>query len=557
MGDSGALLLGFVLAALSVQGLLKTAATVALFFPLLVLAVPIVDTTFVVARRLKHGQRVFEGDQAHLHHRFLRRGFSQPRAAVTIWAWCASLAAAALATRFIPFRAHGVWHTWPTSRAAAIALVALGFSIYVVYVLEIVKVANPYTPPRRRRGVRRRRDVLATRRRPASVRGTFVSEPRLGYARLDEGRQDVVEGLAEELDRMAGAGEHGALGAEALLEHVADRVERLAVRARDDELRERRRGELVERDLGRPTDSARPSASARPGAARGRARRAAAARSPRRGTRAGTPPARAGRSPRAPSTRARELVGRRIRRARPRARAARPPSASARAPGSAPRRRARSRRRTSARRGARPARGTARATPPRPRSRPRSTSGPGGKPRRFGIDQLEALGERPLGRPGGVAVDDAAVHEEDARTRHAAIVERARSRRVFAERRRSDVSQARGRSAILAAPMQAASPSSFEPAGAGGLLLAVLVALHRRRAPRRLGSPARRASAPCSAPSSASSAGSSPSTAAIEACSDVRHAVLHAAARAGAPAACARAAARSSSLALPVFLLAG
>jgi UDP-GlcNAc:undecaprenyl-phosphate GlcNAc-1-phosphate transferase len=148
MGDSGALLLGFVLAALSVQGLLKTAATVALFFPLLVLAVPIVDTTFVVARRLRHGQKVFEGDQAHLHHRFLRRGFSQPRAAVTIWAWCLSLAAAALATRFIPFRAHGVWHTWPTVGAGAIALVALSFSIYVVYVLEIVKVANPY----RRRG---------------------------------------------------------------------------------------------------------------------------------------------------------------------------------------------------------------------------------------------------------------------------------------------------------------------------------------------------------------------------------------------------------------------
>ena len=144
MGDSGALLLGFVLAALSVQGLLKTAATVALFFPLLVLAVPIVDTTFVVARRLRHGQKVFEGDQAHLHHRFLRRGFSQPQAALTIWGWCTALAAAALATRFIPFRAHGVWHLWPTIAAATIALIAIGFSIYVVYVLEIVKVANPY-----------------------------------------------------------------------------------------------------------------------------------------------------------------------------------------------------------------------------------------------------------------------------------------------------------------------------------------------------------------------------------------------------------------------------
>jgi UDP-GlcNAc:undecaprenyl-phosphate GlcNAc-1-phosphate transferase len=142
MGDSGALLLGYVLAAVSVQGLLKTAATVALFFPLLVLAVPIVDTTFVVARRLKHGERIFEADQAHLHHRFLRRGFSQRRAAVTIWAWCITLAAAAFATRFVPFRAHGVWHLWWTLLAAAIGLAAVLFSIYVVYVLEIVKLGN-------------------------------------------------------------------------------------------------------------------------------------------------------------------------------------------------------------------------------------------------------------------------------------------------------------------------------------------------------------------------------------------------------------------------------
>src|SRR5207253_926719 len=102
MGDSGALLLGYVLAAVSVQGLLKTAATVALFFPLLVLAVPIVDTTFGVVRRLKHGERIFEPDQAHLHHRLLRRGCSERRATMTTWSWCGTLAAAALGTRFLP-----------------------------------------------------------------------------------------------------------------------------------------------------------------------------------------------------------------------------------------------------------------------------------------------------------------------------------------------------------------------------------------------------------------------------------------------------------------------
>ena len=100
MGDSGALLLGFVLGALSVQGLLKTAAVATLLFPLLVLAVPIIDTSFVVAKRLKYGRPVYGADRSHLHHRFMNIGFSQPRAALTMWAWCGILAGAALATRF-------------------------------------------------------------------------------------------------------------------------------------------------------------------------------------------------------------------------------------------------------------------------------------------------------------------------------------------------------------------------------------------------------------------------------------------------------------------------
>jgi UDP-GlcNAc:undecaprenyl-phosphate GlcNAc-1-phosphate transferase len=150
MGDSGALALGFLLAALSVQGLLKTASTVVLMLPLLVLAVPILDTSFVVARRLKHRQPLAAADQAHLHFRFLRRGFSQRRAAVTMWAWCATLAGAALATRFIPFREGGVWHLWETLAVAAIALVALAFSLYVVYLLEIVAMSNPRRFWRRR-----------------------------------------------------------------------------------------------------------------------------------------------------------------------------------------------------------------------------------------------------------------------------------------------------------------------------------------------------------------------------------------------------------------------
>jgi UDP-GlcNAc:undecaprenyl-phosphate/decaprenyl-phosphate GlcNAc-1-phosphate transferase len=143
MGDSGALCLGFILASVSIQGLLKTASTVVLVLPLLVLAVPIIDTSFVVAKRLKYKLPVYAADRSHLHHRFLNIGFSQRRAAVTMWLWCASLAGAALATRFIPFREGGEWHLWETLLVAGIALFALAASVYVVYLLEIVKLANP------------------------------------------------------------------------------------------------------------------------------------------------------------------------------------------------------------------------------------------------------------------------------------------------------------------------------------------------------------------------------------------------------------------------------
>ena len=67
------------------------------------LAIPIVDTSFVVAKRLKYRQPLYEADRTHLHHRFMNIGFSQKRAVVYMYAWCGILAAAAL-SRFLPPR---------------------------------------------------------------------------------------------------------------------------------------------------------------------------------------------------------------------------------------------------------------------------------------------------------------------------------------------------------------------------------------------------------------------------------------------------------------------
>src|SRR3954454_118464 len=143
MGDSGALLLGFTLAAVSVQGLLKTAALATLVLPLLVLAVPLLDTSFVVARRIKHRRPVYVADRGHLHHRFESVGFSDRRAVVYLYAWCVTLAAAALATRFVHPHAHGRWNAPNLAIDAGVALLAVAASVYVVYLLEIVKLANP------------------------------------------------------------------------------------------------------------------------------------------------------------------------------------------------------------------------------------------------------------------------------------------------------------------------------------------------------------------------------------------------------------------------------
>ena len=159
MGDSGALLLGFVLAAVSVEGLFKTAAAVALAFPLLVLAIPILDTSFVVAKRIKHGKPIYSADRFHLHHRFLDRGYSQRRAVLTMYLWCATLAGAALATRFLAPHAHGRWQLWPSIADALIGLAVIAASAYIVYVLEIVKVASPRAHRRAKALERERRSA--------------------------------------------------------------------------------------------------------------------------------------------------------------------------------------------------------------------------------------------------------------------------------------------------------------------------------------------------------------------------------------------------------------
>jgi UDP-GlcNAc:undecaprenyl-phosphate GlcNAc-1-phosphate transferase len=139
MGDTGALALGFLLACVAVQGVLKTAATIALAGPLLVLAVPILDTSFVIAKRLKYKRSPFAPDQNHFYHRFMRIGYSQRRTAAYLHLWALLLSAYALLLRFEPPRPLGHWQLDNTLIALGVGIVVLAASVWMVYSLEILK----------------------------------------------------------------------------------------------------------------------------------------------------------------------------------------------------------------------------------------------------------------------------------------------------------------------------------------------------------------------------------------------------------------------------------
>jgi UDP-GlcNAc:undecaprenyl-phosphate GlcNAc-1-phosphate transferase len=88
LGDSGSLFTGFLLAALSVLGTQKATTAVAIVVPILAFGFPVVDTTMTMGRRLLSRKPVFQGDNEHIHHMLLARGWSQRRAALVLYGVC-------------------------------------------------------------------------------------------------------------------------------------------------------------------------------------------------------------------------------------------------------------------------------------------------------------------------------------------------------------------------------------------------------------------------------------------------------------------------------------
>ena len=184
MGDSGALSLGYLLAALSVEGLLKTPATITLLAPLLLIAVPLLDTSFVVLKRLKYRRPPFGADHNHFYHRFLRIGFSQRRTAAYLHLWAAALAAWAMLVRFVPPRPSGDWDVGNSLVVGGAGLAVVLGSVWMIYTLEILKF--------------RRLDALRLRRtRPAATEAEIRAEVEQDVA---TGEFQAVNAETDEVD---------------------------------------------------------------------------------------------------------------------------------------------------------------------------------------------------------------------------------------------------------------------------------------------------------------------------------------------------------------------
>ncbi len=120
MGDAGSMFAGYALAAVSVEGTLKSPAAVALVVPLLALGLPILDTALAIIRRWRGGRPIGEADKEHLHHRLLNLGLNQRDAVLVMYLASGWLGVSALAI---------------TGVSTSLALAILAFVAFSLYFL--------------------------------------------------------------------------------------------------------------------------------------------------------------------------------------------------------------------------------------------------------------------------------------------------------------------------------------------------------------------------------------------------------------------------------------
>ena len=135
LGDSGSMVIGLVVGLLSMQGAIKTQATLSITAPAVLLSIPMFDTLLAIVRRKLTGQRFYAADRGHIHHRLLERGLNTWQALGIISLLCLMTGGAAIAAMFL--RSEGL--AWIIALSIVVLLVRL--RVFGHYELSLVKLS--------------------------------------------------------------------------------------------------------------------------------------------------------------------------------------------------------------------------------------------------------------------------------------------------------------------------------------------------------------------------------------------------------------------------------
>lgn len=178
MGDSGALLLGFLLGVSSLFAVAKSALIVSLLVPIVTAGVPIIDTATAIIRRMRAGVSIGTADKGHIHHRLLQSGYSQRTTVFIMWGWTLILAVCSIFVTLLD----------PPASFIALAF-ALAITIFAIFKLKLLGpvLTHHYNPRSRTKDDRSDEDgaqrprTRSDARRPRSSSRTNSS--RTGSAR--------------------------------------------------------------------------------------------------------------------------------------------------------------------------------------------------------------------------------------------------------------------------------------------------------------------------------------------------------------------------------------
>ncbi len=119
LGDSGSLLIGFLLSALALEGAQKAPTIVAVAIPIVSFGLPILETVLSIIRRLISGRPVFTADREHIHHKLLQHGMTHRQVVILLYGVSAVFAMLSL------------FLLWPTGSSLGLVLAVLGIGIWI------------------------------------------------------------------------------------------------------------------------------------------------------------------------------------------------------------------------------------------------------------------------------------------------------------------------------------------------------------------------------------------------------------------------------------------